>query len=368
MLEIRNLSKWFIPAGRDEPHSAAAVDDVSLTVRQGELFTLLGPSGCGKTTTLRCVAGLEEPNRGQIELAGEILYSSTARISVPAHRRHLGMVFQSYAIWPHMTVFDNVAFPLRVRPRRQRPPAAEIRQRVMRILTTVRLDALAQRRATQLSGGQQQRLALARGLVTEPPLLMLDEPLSNLDLQLREEMRVELRRLQRELGVTTIYVTHDQVEALALSSRIAVMRAGRVEQVGTPEEIYRRPRTTFVAGFIGSSNMLTGQVRERVAGRLRVETPLGRLECQAVNGLDAGQAVVVFTRPQDLRLHRTGDTGARFGAVVEDRVFLGDSVEYVLRAGDERLRARSGPIPAFPVGDEVGVTFDDASCRVLPAG
>lgn len=321
MLEIRNLSKRFVPQPGDDSQTVAAVEDISLTVQRGELFTLLGPSGCGKTTTLRCVAGLEEPDHGEIELDGRVLYSSRARIRVPAHRRRLGMVFQSYAIWPHMTVFDNVAFPLQILPVRRRPSRAEIRDRVTRILTTVRLDGVVGRKATQLSGGQQQRLALARGLVIEPPILMLDEPLSNLDLKLREEMRVELRRLQRELGITSVYVTHDQVEALSLSSRIAVMHAGRVEQVGTPEEIYHRPATRFVATFIGSSNLLPGTVKERLAGgRLRIETPLGVLACQSGDHLRAGQQVAVFLRPEDVRLPEGGTGEPRFRAVVEDQI------------------------------------------------
>lgn len=365
MLEIRNLSKRFAPQPRDDSQTVAAVENISLTVQRGELFTLLGPSGCGKTTTLRCVAGLEEPDQGEIELDGRILYSSRTRTRIPAHRRRLGMVFQSYAIWPHLSVFDNVAFPLQVLPFRRRPSRAEIRDRVTRILTTVRLDAVMERRATLLSGGQQQRLALARGLVIEPPILMLDEPLSNLDLKLREEMRVELRRLQRELGVTAVYVTHDQTEALSLSSRIAVMHAGRVEQVGTPEEIYHRPASRFVATFIGTANLLPGTVKERLPeGRLRIETGLGLLACPADDReLQAGDRVMVFLRPEDIQLP---ELAARFRATVEDRVFLGDAAEYVLRAGGERLRVRAAPGRSLAAGTEVGFSFDDASCRVLP--
>ena len=371
MLEIRNLSKRFAPQPGSDSPTVAAVADVSLTVARGELFTLLGPSGCGKTTTLRCVAGLEEPDDGEIELAGRMLYSSRRRIRVPAHRRALGMVFQSYAIWPHLTVFGNVAFPLQILPWRHRPSRAEIRERVMRILSTVRLDNVVDRKATLLSGGQQQRLALARALVTEPPILMLDEPLSNLDLRLREEMRLELRRLQSELGVTAVYVTHDQVEALSLSSRIAVMHAGRVDQVGTPQEIYNQPKTRFVATFIGSSNLFAGTVKERLAGNwVRVETSFGVLECPTGAGLTgtaAGQRVSVFTRPEDLRLGEDGGPGTQFRAVVEDRIYLGDCFEYTVRAGAERLRARAAPGRALTVGAEVGVTVDDTACRVLPA-
>src|SRR5215217_7568192 len=214
MLRIRNLVKTFAGARVEKHRRVQAVDDVSFEVEDGQLFTLLGPSGCGKTTTLRCIAGLEMPDRGEISIDDRVLFSSERRVRVPANERGLGMVFQSYAIWPHMNVFKNVAFPLQVLPRRQRPSRKELRERVERALKVVRLDHLARRQATDLSGGQQQRLALARALV-------LDEPLSNLDAKLREEMVFELKRLQRDLGVTAIYVTHDQAEALAMSNRIA---------------------------------------------------------------------------------------------------------------------------------------------------
>src|SRR5437868_860053 len=234
LLEVRELLKTF-PAAKGELRGRVhAVDNVSLDVQEGELFTLLGPSGCGKTTTLRSIAGLETPDEGTISVRGRVLFSSQANTRVPANQRGLGMVFQSYAIWPHMNVYDNVAFPLQVLPRAKRPKRAEMREKVERALAVVKLDQLASREATALSGGQQQRLALARALVMEPSLLLLDEPLSNLDAKLRERMRFELKRLQRELGITTVYVTHDQSGALALSHQIAVMNRGRIEQIGAP--------------------------------------------------------------------------------------------------------------------------------------
>ncbi len=253
MLTITQLVKTFPPGRGERTGRVRAVDDVSFTVEEGELFTLLGPSGCGKTTTLRSIAGLETPDGGEIRIRDRVLFSSKQRIRVPANERGLGMVFQSYAIWPHMNVYKNVAFPLQVLPRRRRPGRKELRERVERVLAVVQLDQLASRQATDLSGGQQQRLALARALVMEPPLLLLDEPLSNLDAKLREDMRFELKRLQRELGITGIYVTHDQVEALAMSNRVAVMRAGKIEQVGRPREVYEAPKSRFVADFISRS-------------------------------------------------------------------------------------------------------------------
>src|SRR6266852_2787889 len=225
-----------------------AAQDVTFTVPEGKLFTLLGPSGCGKTTTLRSIAGLERPRVGEIAVNERVVYSSSKGIFVMPNRRGFGMVFQSYAIWPHMTVFQNAAFPLEVAEKRK--SRQEIRDKVVRVLGAVQLDHLADREATKLSGGQQQRLALARALVMEPALLLLDEPLSNLDAKLRERMRFELKRIQREIGITCIYVTHDQVEALAMSNEVAVMRDGKVEQVGKPREIYEAPMTRFVADFI----------------------------------------------------------------------------------------------------------------------
>src|SRR5258708_36274304 len=229
-----------------------AAQDVSFEVPEGKLFTLLGPSGCGKTTTLRSIAGLERPTSGEIEVGGRVVYSSARNIFVAPNRRNFGMVFQSYAIWPHMNVFQNVAFPLEVRKLKKK----EIRERVMRVLTAVQLDHLVDREATKLSGGQQQRLALARALVMDPQLLLLDEPLSNLDAKLRDAMRTELKRLQRELNLTTVYVTHDQTEALALSHEIAVMSDGFIKQVGTPRQIYETPNSQFVADFVRTTNFI----------------------------------------------------------------------------------------------------------------
>jgi len=245
LLSLHHISKLFsVEWGRVQ-----AVDDVSLDIEEGEFFTLLGPSGCGKSTTLRCIAGFETPDDGEIVLAGELVYSRSRGQIVPVNRRDIGIVFQSYAIWPHMNVFDNVAYPLRYGSEKHMAKQ-EIRGKVLDSLALVRLGGLEDRPAPQLSGGQQQRVALARALVKNPKLLLLDEPLSNLDAKLREEMRFEVRDLLRELHLTAVYVTHDQLEALVMSDRIAVMQDGRLVQVGTSLDIYQRPRTAFVAGFM----------------------------------------------------------------------------------------------------------------------
>ena len=310
MLNVQDLRKTFPPAkGDDRP--VVAVDDVSFFVTEGDFFTLLGPSGCGKTTILRCIAGLESPDDGEIAVAGRVLDSTKAGVRVRANDRGLGMVFQSYAIWPHMTVHANVAFPLTVTPRSRRRSSAEIRGRVERALDLVRLNGLGSRPATDLSGGQQQRLALARALVMEPPLLLLDEPLSSIDAKLRSEMCFELKRLQQTLGISTVYVTHDQEEALAMSSVIAVMREGRIEQVGDPREIYANPRSRFVAEFVGDAYLIDGVVEERRNGACLVRTAEGLLAtpngstCTKAHASSSPSAPNGWASSPRRRLHRT---------------------------------------------------------------
>jgi iron(III) transport system ATP-binding protein len=370
MLSIRELAKSF-PPGRGEKHGRVhAVDGISLDVEDGELFTLLGPSGCGKTTTLRCLAGLETPDEGEITLDDTVLFSSRQRVAVPANRRGLGMVFQSYAIWPHMNVFKNVAFPLQVLPRRKRPSRSQLRERVERALATVKLDHLAGREATDLSGGQQQRLALARALVLEPRLLLLDEPLSNLDAKLREEMVFELKRLQRELGVTAVYVTHDQVEALAMSNRVAVMRDGRIEQVGRPRDVYEAPRSRFVADFIGTSNFIDGVIAERQNDVYVVRAADGDLRVRSEADFATGANVVVSARPEHVLISQHVDgTGAnRWRGRVEARAFLGESVDHVVAVGSREIRARCNSKVSIPASTEVVITFDEEASSLIPAG
>ncbi len=302
-----------------------ALVEVSLEIRQGEFFTLLGPSGCGKTTLLRIIAGFTKPDSGMVWI-GDVRLDA-----LPAHRRDIGMVFQNYAIFPHLTVFDNVAYGLRAR----RVPDADIRRRVEEALRLVHLEAQATRMPHQLSGGQQQRVATARALVIQPRILLMDEPLSNLDAKLRVEMRTEIRRLQRDLGITTIYVTHDQEEALAISERLAVMNAGRVEQVGLPWDVYQAPGSAFVAQFIGASNALSGRLVGTEGEWARVEIG-GWIVRARRAGVATGRALVVF-RPEAVELLSEDvlPPGATLGeGVVINREFLGSVLRYRLRLVD----------------------------------
>jgi iron(III) transport system ATP-binding protein len=384
MLRIDNLVKSF--AGekargkkKDEAgHSTVfAVNDVSFEVQEGELFTLLGPSGCGKTTTLRSIAGLERPDSGTIAVGDKVMFSAGPNgsgrkvVNLPANQRGLGMVFQSYAIWPHMTVFDNVAFPLQVRKRAERPGKAEIQERVSRVLETMELSEQAGRQATKLSGGQQQRLALARALVIQPPLLLLDEPLSNLDAKLRESLRYELKRLQREMGITSVYVTHDQVEALALSSHIAVMERGSVVQLGKPREVYETPANKFVAEFIGTSNFIPGTVRAREGAHASVETVNGALYLDSAIDLAVGSEAVVSIRPEAVELTRESRAGSvrnEWHGTVVARAFLGDAVDHVIAVGKYELRARVNPSVSIEPGTEVYLQLDPAKISLVPVG
>jgi iron(III) transport system ATP-binding protein len=347
-----------------------AMHDVGFAIEPGRLYTLLGPSGCGKTTTLRCLAGLEFPDRGRIEIGDAVVFDSDRRILVPSNRRRIGMVFQSYAIWPHMDVYENVAFPLRVGG--ERIAEAEVAARVKKALATVRMEGFERRPATRLSGGQQQRLALARALVMEPRVLLLDEPLSNLDAKLRESMRLELRRIQRELAITTVYVTHDQTEALAMSDVVAVMENGRIVQQGDPQSIYLRPATRFVAEFIGSTNLLAGTLARAAGGEGLVEIPSAALRCTVPNGLAAGSKVLVSIRPEDVTLRRANGAAApeghnRIAGRVVDRVFLGSLVDHVIAAAGAEMRVWCHPSAALPQGTEVVLEIEPGRCVVLPA-
>jgi iron(III) transport system ATP-binding protein len=369
VLKVENLVKTF-PGGRGQSERVIAVDNVTFEVPEGKLFTLLGPSGCGKTTTLRCIAGLETPDSGEITVAERTFFSSQSKTRVRANERGLGMVFQSYAIWPHMNVFDNVAFPLAVEPRNKRPSRKVIRERVERTLATVKLDQLADRQATDLSGGQQQRLALARALVMEPPLMLLDEPLSNLDAKLREEMRFELKRLQRELNITAVYVTHDQIEALAMSQFVAVMNEGNIKQIGKPREIYERPNSQFVADFIGTSNFIDGVVEARDPdGLYRVTTSEGVLRAGSQNDLVDGSQVVVAIRPEHVHIEAVPPSATapnRWSGKVVARAFLGESVDHVVGVGKLEIRARVNPTISIRPGTEVTITFPEQACSLIP--
>ena len=353
--------------------SVPAVDRASLAVERGEVFTLLGPSGCGKTTTLRLVAGLEDPDSGDISLRGRLVASVSRGLFVPPHKRNLGMVFQSYAIWPHMSVFENVAYPLRLRAVRGRA----MRDRVARVLELTGLGGLEERSATLLSGGQMQRLALCRALVYEPDLLLLDEPFSNLDAKLREQMRVELKLLQRRIGVTVLFVTHDQIEALSLSDRIAVMQHGRVEQVGQPRDLYERPATAFVRDFLGQTVVLRGRVTgglpERLAVKLdgvfggRVVTGHAAAGTAPVAGAEAHVAI----RPEDIEVRGEGaadDVSEALPGVVEALLFVGDRYEArVSVGGEQRILLLLPRSREWSEGQRLQLGFPTAAVSVWPA-
>jgi iron(III) transport system ATP-binding protein len=365
MFAVENLRKTFVAPGNVVVN---AVDGITLGVDTGKLITLLGPSGCGKTTTLRCLAGLERPEEGRIVIANETVCDTARGIHVSASDRGIGMVFQSYAIWPHMTVFENVAFPLRV-ARDRKYSAAEVRDKVLRALEMVRMSGFETRPATQLSGGQQQRLAFARGLVREPQILLLDEPLSNLDAKLREQMRVELKQLQKRLGITTVYVTHDQSEALALSDEIAVFNFGKIIQRGTPQEIYRQPKSQFVADFIGSANFINGKVKEVADGTAVVETAHGPFRCIFGQEVAAGQAVLVSARPEDFALSG-GPLADGLNALkgkITHRVFLGEVVDYLIDTGEGEIRVRAKPEAEFSIGQAVQLGVSPQKSVALPA-
>jgi len=330
------------------------VDGVDLDLEEGEFLSLLGPSGCGKTTTLRMIAGFVEPTAGHIEMDGKLL-SSPAGV-VPPERRNMSMIFQSYAIWPNMTVAENVGFGLKLR----KLAGNEIRRRVSEILDVVQMGHLGERYPSELSGGQQQRVALARAIVVQPTVLLLDEPLSNLDANLREEMRFEIRRLHDAFKITTVYVTHDQAEAMATSDRIAVMNAGRIEQVDAPHLLYTRPRTRFVAGFIGRTNFLEAT---RQAGDIICDgIPLP----SQIPGLPTSGPFNLSVRPQNIRLHAT-NVPSGVPARIDMRVFLGETWDYVVvPAGSAtKLRVAAPPAQVLGIGASVWLEFDPAQIVVL---
>jgi iron(III) transport system ATP-binding protein len=347
--------------------NVAAVRGVSFNVMPGEQVTLLGPSGCGKTTTLRAIAGLETPRAGEIRIAGAAVYSSQRGIHVPAEKRGLSMVFQSYAIWPHMTVFDNVAYGLRVR----RAGAAEIADKVDRALDLVQMRGFASRRAAQLSGGQQQRVALARAFVFSPSVLLFDEPLSNLDAKLRADMRIELRELQHRLGITSVYVTHDLEEALAMSDRIVVMRDGRIEQTGTPDEIYRLPNSAFVADFVGSANLIRGRHRPELGGDglIAVETPAGHVVYGMAYGRPINDEMVVSVRTVHLRIFTEPPAASQnvWRGRVQQTVFQGDFTQVHVGWGDQHLIARRAAMEPLAAGQEVYISVEPRHVVVLSA-
>ena len=357
MLEVERLHVEYRSRGR----AVVAVQSESFDVRPGEFFTLLGPSGCGKTTTLRSVAGLETPSSGAIRIDGSPVFDSARGVIVPTHARDIAMVFQSYAIWPHLTVFDNVAFPLQVKG----APATQANARVLSTLELVGLAEYAQRPATQLSGGQQQRVALARAIVKDAKLLLLDEPLSNLDARLREQMRGELRTLQRRLGTTSIYVTHDQDEALSLSDRVAVMAAGRIVEIGAPTDLYLRPRHAFTARFIGQAELLRCSPLEGNDDAARVATAIGDLTA-AVHA-DLGEAAThLLVRPEHVRFVDGAAPGGNvLAARIVNRLFSGRLVEYEVDVAGHRLQVHETSGVLREVGSEVRLLLPPERCVLL---
>lgn len=358
MLKIDNLSVEYVSSQATH----LAVDDVSLDVKDGEFFTFLGPSGCGKTTTLRCIAGLETPKRGAIRIDEETVFDGATGRSQPTHKRDISMVFQSYAIWPNMTVAENVGFPLEVRGVSRRERRAE----VLRVLEMVGLSAQADRPATMLSGGQQQRVALARAIIKKAKLLLLDEPLSNLDAKLREQMRGELRMLQRRLATTTIYVTHDQDEALSLSDRIAVMKGGKVIEVGTPLDLYLRPRSLFTARFIGEAHLVPCRSVGKANGVAGVETHFGKLEACGNTEL-ADRATHLMVRPEHVQIVDADADGCNMIAgEIESVMFCGKSVEYAIRTDGAHAFSVCAPSSNIRnAGDKVRLRLPAQNCVLL---
>jgi iron(III) transport system ATP-binding protein len=369
MIEVRGLQKLY--AGQNGGRGVG-LREANFTLMQGTFFTLLGPSGCGKTTTLRCIAGLETPDKGSVTVGGEQIFDSDRGIDVSMNRRNFGMVFQSYAIWPHMTVFENIAFPLRVAKDR-RYSQAEIRTKVNEALDTVSLPGLGSRHATRLSGGQQQRVALARAIVRHPRLLLLDEPLSNLDATLRDEMRNELRRLQQQLGVTTIYVTHDQTEALEMSDLIAVMQEGNIVQLDAPRMIYFNPTSRFVADFVGSTNWLTGTFEGTdSSGYAGVRLANGQvIRAVSHQGLAKDNEVSVSIRPEEITIRddTLSDAGAkpwnRLQGTVVFAGFMGNMTRCQIKVGESLIQAYGAAQAAQVPGSEATLWFAPESAHLF---
>ncbi len=342
-----------------------AVSHISLEIKDGELFTLLGPSGCGKTTILRLIGGFHRPD------VGEIYFSSKAVSSIPPYERNIGMVFQNYALWPHMTIFDNIAYGLKLK----KLPRGDISSRVLQALKLVNLAGLEKRYPGQLSGGQQQRVALARALVLNPDVLLLDEPLSNLDAKIRIQVRAEIRKLQKELAITTIYVTHDQEEALTLSDRIAVINHGKLQQIGAPRDLYENPRNPFVADFIGINNLIPGEVRERgeAEGWFTVQTKVGSLICRTDDAFQPGDPCLISVRPETASISQSEAIPRDLNVIrgtVNFASYIGNTIRYDVEIGSGVLFKVDIQNPwhhrPFPVGDKVYIQFPQEITLGIP--
>jgi iron(III) transport system ATP-binding protein len=357
MISIRQLQKSF----QAQQGQVNALKGIDLEVSEGEFCVLLGPSGCGKTTTLRCVAGLERPDGGEIEISGRVVNSPRSRIFVPAEKRQIGMVFQSYAIWPHMNVFQNVAFPLT--QGQKRVSKSSVAERVRAALKRVQLDGLEDRPATDLSGGQQQRVAMARAMVTDARVLLMDEPLSNLDARLREQMRVELRKITKSIGVTTLYVTHDQAEALSLGDKVCVMNHGEILQIARPNEVYARPVNLFVAQFVGEMNFVKAEVID--AGE--VGCSLGKLLLSIPNGVTKGANITLAIRPEHVKvLPMSNNAANRIPGKITSKNYLGDSALLEVEVNGTTLLAKLDGDTELSMGDPAAVEFPAHRWHVFP--
>ncbi len=362
MLSVRDLSMKY-RTGRGQ---VLAVDGLNFEIQEGKMYSLLGPSGCGKTTTLRCIAGLEKPDSGEITIGTQKVFAAEKSIFIPPHRRSIGMVFQSYATWPHMTVFENVAYPLR----EQKKPTNEVVRRTQEVLQIVGLRGLEKRYPLELSGGQQQRVALARALVKEPAVLLFDEPLSNLDAKLRERMRVEIRDLQQRLKITALYVTHDQSEALAISDVIAVMDSGRIVDVGSPVEIYQHPKSLFAAEFVGESNSFRGEIigYNQDAGLVQVQTRHGSLVCGLGDKENVEGSVVVCVRPDKIAVFgEKPDLHINVWAgIIRSLNFQGDHFDCDILIEDALVHVHAdSSMMELRSGQTVYVHFHPHGCRII---
>ncbi|MFC1815456.1 ABC transporter ATP-binding protein [Thermodesulfobacteriota bacterium] len=364
MLKVTNLSKKF---DTDEG-GVLAVQAINFEVKEGSFFTLLGPSGCGKTTTLRCVAGLERPEGGEIMIGDEIVVSPEKNIFVPPHQREIAMVFQSYAIWPHMNVFDNTAFALT--QGKGKLSKKQVKEKVDKALHLVQLSGLENRPAPQLSGGQQQRLALARSLAKEPKLLLLDEPLSNLDAKLRENMRLELKKMLRKLNMTALYVTHDQVEALVMSDVVAVMWKGKIVEVNSPREIYNKPKDQFTASFIGTNNFFEGKILDSIApGKTATaEIAENRLDCILPEGVNKGDKIILAIRPENIELSKQEPVSKAniLKGKIEVAAFLGDIIDCRVLVGSHAVSVKFRHDSDISEGESIFLRLPAESLQVIP--
>lgn len=362
MVILKNVSKSFHANGK----RVQVIKNLNLTIASGDFFSLLGPSGCGKTTIIRCIAGLETPDEGEIMIGGNIVFSSEKKLNVPAHKRNIGMVFQSYAIWPHMNVFENVAFPLK-HGVRKKLTEKEVTELVEESLDLVSLHGYGSRPAPQLSGGQQQRVALARAIVARPEVILLDEPLSNLDAKLRKETRLELRQLFQKIGTTAIFVTHDQAEAFAVSDSVAVMNGGHIMQMASPQEIYLHPTSAFVADFVGRIFFLDAVALHQADGRLVAKTGIGDIECVTRKSFPPGKKLKLGIRPEQAQpAEHMGNEGVNcFKAMLRSSVFLGEYFDAKISIGNTELEIKMPPESSAVVGSEIDITFPARSWIII---